>query len=385
MKNKKLKILHWPTSFPDPDRNQPYNVIFVQEHIKSTVELVNNRVLYVSVENTQSKYKWHERKNSVENRTPITRFYFNKSLNLTFLNIYIRLVLMIYFLELILIKRFYPNIIHIHFHQSFFWAKLYSTIFRIPIVITEHWSAFLGWPNIGKVRYKKAAQAFDNAKRILPVSVKMQDGISAYTGAEIDDRYNVIHNAVDSTIFNYEMQFQRNKEYINLIFIGRNAEEKDLPTLMQSIALIKKSGLGFKLHLVGNGDYYNIEDLITRYQLHKEIIIHGQQNKNAISKLLKQSDLLLLTSTIENSPCVIGEAHCCGLPVVATDVGGIKELIMEGTVVPIKSPELFAEKILEQLDKKIDREALAQKAQERFSYDTIGKQIFDIYQKVCAE
>ena len=82
---------------------------------------------------------------------------------------------------------------------------------------------------------------------------------------------------------------------------------------------------------------------------------------------------------------MIGEAHCCGLSVVATDVGGVKELIIEGSVVPPKSPELFAEKILEQLDKKINRAALAQKAQARFSYDAIGQQIFDVYKKLCAE
>jgi hypothetical protein len=40
-----MNILHWPTSYPDKCRNQPYNAIFVQEHIKSTEGMVNNKVL----------------------------------------------------------------------------------------------------------------------------------------------------------------------------------------------------------------------------------------------------------------------------------------------------------------------------------------------------
>ena len=98
--------------------------------------------------------------------------------------------------------------------------------------------------------------------------------------------------------------------------------------------------------------------------------------------MMQDSTMLLLTSFIENSPCVIGEAHCCGLPVVATDVGGIKELIMEGETVPAKNPELLAAAILRWMNKPIDREKLAQKAQERFSYDAIGKKIFEVYHKI---
>ena len=94
---------------------------------------------------------------------------------------------------------------------------------------------------------------------------------------------------------------------------------------------------------------------------------------------------MVLTSTIENSPCVIGEAHCCGLPAVSTDVGGVKELIIEGGVVPAKSTELLAQKIIEQLSKTINNEVLAKQAQIRFGYEAIGCQIFNVYQNICVE
>jgi glycosyltransferase involved in cell wall biosynthesis len=290
-----------------------------------------------------------------------------------------------YFLELILIKKFYPSVIHIHFHQSFFWAKLYSKIFRIPIVITEHWSAFLGWPDIGETRYKNAAKAYNYARRILPVSLKIQKGITSCTGAIIDNKSTVIPNAVNTAIFKYEKSLQNNSEIKNLIYIGRNAEEKDLPTLLQGIALVKEQGIKCKLHLVGDGDYYNLTELINEHHLQHEVVQHGQQDKFVINKLLNQSDLLLLTSTIENSPCVIGEAHCCGLPVIASNVGGISELIIEGKMFEPKQAKQLSVKIIEQLKKNINKEQLSKVAAQKFGYESIGQQLYQVYTEVCAE
>jgi glycosyltransferase involved in cell wall biosynthesis len=292
---------------------------------------------------------------------------------------------MVYFGELILVKKFYPNIIHIHFHQSFFWGKLYATIFRIPIIITEHWSAFLGWPNIGELRYKNAAKAFNYAKKILPVSLKIQKGITAYSGAEIEHKSLVITNTVDTKIFRYNKHNESKSSLKQLVFIGRNAEEKDIPTLMEGMVEIKKSGITFQLHIIGGGDYYPIDQLINQYNLENEIIQHGQLDKVAISKILQQSDLLLLTSIIENSPCVIGEAHCCGVPVVATDVGGISELILEGNLFEPKNANQLAEKIKQCLNKPINKEELSEIAAKRFGYENIGQQLYNVYKTVCAE
>jgi glycosyltransferase involved in cell wall biosynthesis len=62
----------------------------------------------------------------------------------------------------------------------------------------------------------------------------------------------------------------------------------------------------------------------------------GEIAYEEVAKAMQQADCLLLFSHIENSPCVIGEALCCGLPVIASRVGGIPELIDEqnGILVP---------------------------------------------------
>ncbi|MBL0131813.1 MAG: glycosyltransferase [Chitinophagaceae bacterium] len=94
---------------------------------------------------------------------------------------------------------------------------------------------------------------------------------------------------------------------------------------------------------------------------------------------------MIVFSNIENSPCVIGEALCCGLPVIATDVGGIPELVNENNsirVVP-KDEEALAGVMRQMMDNyaKFDRKKIAEDAQSRFSYPVIGKKIDEIYSR----
>lgn len=376
-----MNILHWPASYPDPSRNMPYHCIFVEEHIKSVIPFANNRVLFISPESTKSK-KWVERIDSFESQIPVTRFYFNKKLNLQFLNVFIRLVILFFFLELIFIKKFRPNIIHLHFFTSGTWAILYSKLFATKLVVTEHWTALIGYPVISKKRLQEAASIYQKANWILPVSAHLMRGIQEQTHVNLRVKCSVIHNSVDISIFNRTNQTIIPNQLITVI---RLDEQKDIPTMLNTLKILLHTNPDIKLAIIGSGDPVPFQQLAENLGIKHAVQFLGSLPKAHIAELMNQSELFILSSIAENSPCVIGEAHCCGLPVVATDVGGVKELIIEGTVVPPKSPELLAQKILEQLERKVNREALAQKAQERFGYEAIGRQIDNVYQKVCVE
>ncbi len=376
-----MNILHWPASYPDPSRGAPYHCIFIEEHIKSVNTLVNNRVLFISPESTQSN-KWYERTDTTEAGFPVTRFYFNRKLNLQFLNLFIRIIIFFYFLELILFKKFRPHIIHLHFFTSGSWALLYKKLFNTKLVVTEHWTALIGYPVIGEKRLSEAGMIYTKSDWTLPVSTHLKLGIEERTKADISRKCSVIHNSVDTDIFK---SLQEKYDPNQLISVVRLDEQKDIPTMLHTIKIVLQENPQIKLNIIGGGDPTPYQKLAFELNINHAVNFLGSQPKSKIAALMNQSNLFILSSIAENSPCVIGEAHCCGLPVVATDVGGVKELIIEGDVIPPRSPELLANKILEQLEKKTDRKALAQKAQARFSYDAIGQQIFEVYQKVCAE
>jgi glycosyltransferase involved in cell wall biosynthesis len=375
-----MNILHWPSSYPDPSRNQPFNCIFIEEHIRSLLPYTNNRVLFVSPETTLSN-KWHERNDTKENDIPITRFYFNKKLNLQFLNIYIRIILLFYFLEIIFIKKFRPNILHIHFFTIGTWALFYSKLFKIKVVVTEHWTALIGYPIISKKRFKDARNIYNYASWILPVSAHLKQGIIERTGALIDNKSSVINNSVDTSLFNFK---PNNPNPYQLISVIRLDEQKDIPNMLKAFSIVYQNNKDLKLIIIGGGNAAPFIEIAEELKIGERVNFAGALPKQKIAELMNQSGLFILSSISENSPCVIGEAHCCGLPVVATDVGGVNELIIEGTVVPSKSSELLAQKIIEKMGKIIDNESLANKAQARFSYVAIGEQINSVYKKVCA-
>jgi glycosyltransferase involved in cell wall biosynthesis len=339
--------------------------------------------LYISPENTFNKNSWHEKTTTFEDGITITRFYFNRQLNVSFLNIYIRLVLMLYFIRLIIIDRFYPNIIHIHFFPVGEWASLFAKIFRIKTIVTEHWTALIGYPIISAKRFENAKKVYEQAKYVLPVSTHLRDGILLNTKAKITHKTKVIHNCVDTQLF-YPSNLTHQTEY-NIISVARLEEQKDIPTMLIAFQLVKEKLPNAKLTILGGGDADAFKQLASNLQIISDVSFLGAQNKTTIAQKMRESNLFILSSISENSPCVIGEAHCCGLPVVATDVGGVKELIIEGKVVPPREPRLLAKEIVEQLLKPIDKSELVKKASQKFSFDAIGHQLYNVYKTVCAE
>jgi len=98
------------------------------------------------------------------------------------------------------------------------------------------------------------------------------------------------------------------------------------------------------------------------------------------------ASVLVLFSRYENLPCVIIEALSCGLPVIATDVGGVSELVNEnnGLLVRSEDEKDLTESMNDVMNnyKNYDREQIAAQAGERFSYATIGKQFNELYMEV---
>jgi glycosyltransferase involved in cell wall biosynthesis len=97
---------------------------------------------------------------------------------------------------------------------------------------------------------------------------------------------------------------------------------------------------------------------------------------------------LVLFSFYENQPCVILESLCSGLPVIATRVGGIPELIQDdnGLLVDAGNEEqlLQAMKTMIQKEKNYDRKKISSLASARFSYEYVGKDICSVYDSVPA-
>jgi colanic acid/amylovoran biosynthesis glycosyltransferase len=116
---------------------------------------------------------------------------------------------------------------------------------------------------------------------------------------------------------------------------------------LQSIRVLKDRGINLEFNILGDGPerdrvVFTIHDL----ELNDVVQLHGQNSPEKVREVLRNSDVFLLSSLTEGISNAVLEAMACGLPVVTTDCGGMREAVtdgVEGFVVPVNDVEAMSE------------------------------------------
>lgn len=159
-----------------------------------------------------------------------------------------------------------------------------------------------------------------------------------------------INNGVDNRIFNKASK--KIKLTKNLLYVGKLIPRKNLIDLLYIFKLLVTLDDKFALHIMGNGEqnYINkIKSLLIRLNLEKKVIFHKYISDYYLNKLYEKSDLFVFTSLIEGLPLVLLEAMNKGLPIVAYDVIGVQDVVINkknGFLIKVGDMESFAKKIL---------------------------------------
>jgi len=168
-------------------------------------------------------------------------------------------------------------------------------------------------------------------------------------------------------------------------FIGRLDPIKRIPDLLQAVAMLDA---GFRLEIFGEGkDRPRIESEIARLHLQSRAILHGAIARP--NEALHSTDVLVLPSAAEGFGLVLIEAMAAGVPVVATDVPGIRDVVrneVTGLLVPVASPIKLAEAIRRVFDEVALRDRLTAAArievQSRFSWAVVLPQYIQLLLRV---
>ena len=187
--------------------------------------------------------------------------------------------------------------------------------------------------------------------------------------------------------------FQREPDELVLITVGNVNPTKGYLYLVRALARLKDLDCKWRLVIVGavldtNNEYYeNIVSEIASNKLSERIIFAG--SRNDIPDMLAQSDIFILGSVCEAGPMVLLEAMASGLPVVATDVGFVNEIIVNkenGLIVPIRDDEKMADAIKTLLLDGDMREKFAgvvrDPLRDKFSVEKITEATMAVYTKV---
>jgi glycosyltransferase involved in cell wall biosynthesis len=171
------------------------------------------------------------------------------------------------------------------------------------------------------------------------------------------------------------------------IYVGRLSPEKRVEDLLAAVALLARTHhIKARLLVVGGGPLRSeLEAMAADLGIGDQVQWLGAQPPSAVARLISAANVLCLGSLREGVPNVLMEAMACGVPVVATRVGGIPEVVPDfaGILVPPSNPEKFATGIATALDRVWSPEKVRNHAM-KFTWLECGRGFHQIFQAAVA-
>ena len=276
--------------------------------------------------------------------------------------------------------------------------------YKTPYIIVEHWSGYL--PENGQYMHSSAFHRrmaeciVRHAQQVLTVSQKLADSMQA-CGLK-HPQYELIHNVVDDFFYSRkpegctkgqgtkyksrktrdESRESRVKRLLHISCFDEHA--KNVKGLLSAAKALSKKRQDWRLVLVGTGvDYTSVRAFARDLDIPNDLLVwRGELPPRDVAKEFEQADAFVLFSNYENAPVVISESLACGVPVVASAVGGIPEMVPStcGELVPAGDETALEEALMRMLDhyQDYDPDAIRREG-ERYSFEAVGKKLCQIY------
>lgn len=242
-------------------------------------------------------------------------------------------------------------------------GRVAAVIARVPVrVFTVHGWAFSAHAGAAARLYLWAERLVRPLTTlfICPAEHEKRTGVRA--GACTEERTVVIPNAVD--VGSFEVAALDGEPPV-VASVGRLHFPKDFLTLARALALLEAGT--FSAQIIGDGpDRPELQRALDAAGLGDAVHLTGARDD--VPAHLAKADLFVLSSRSECLPISILEAMASGLPVVATDVGGVAELVDEGRtgrLVPAGDPEAMARGLADLLGDRAQRKAMGSAARAR--------------------
>jgi len=277
-----------------------------------------------------------------------------------------------------------------------------------PYVYTNHsvfadpdfYLSYLEWQNIHRLNYKmrfklKMTEVLGNyllsGVKTIAVCEFVRTTISRIYGVP-EPAIVVIYNGINTDDFQFNESKSEHKKSGRILFIKPNDSRKGLHHLMEAMPLVLEKVPDARLIAAGpepEGEYRSyILKLMNDYQISDKVIFTGKIPFAKLVSCYQSSDVVVMPSVYEAFPIVALEAGICGKPVIASDVGGMREVIVDGYTgycVNTKDPAIFANAILALLQDRAVRIQMGEAAKQRvimnFTWEKISADVERVYQK----
>jgi len=230
-------------------------------------------------------------------------------------------------------------------------------------------------------------------KEVTQFSMQQSDALTAVSkylkdrtmvDFDISREIRVIPNFVDPQRFR---RLKKDREQKIVCHSSNFRPIKRIPDIIRAFKIISKE-IDCKLSLIGNGpERHEAEEMAKNLRISESVEFLG--NVKNVQEIVGKSDIFLLPSEDESFGLAALEAMSCGVPVVATNVGGLKELIshgVDGYLTGVGDPEALANYSLEILQDPELQEKLGRNAREKvlrtYTPDKIVPQYEDLYKDI---
>jgi glycosyltransferase involved in cell wall biosynthesis len=205
------------------------------------------------------------------------------------------------------------------------------------------------------------------------------------------EKTRAVVNGCDLSVFHVRDRLEaRQKLRIDpaaeaVVYIGRMDVKKGLRELVEAAASLHPERPNLHVYLVGEGpDRPLIESAIQGNNATSYIHALPACAFDDVAAWMAAADLVTLPSYMEGCPNVVLEALACGRPVVATNVGGIPEIMSDecGRLVPPREPTALAQALASVLDRTWDAKAIS--AQRSRSWDTVAAELLEVFESLVS-
>ena len=374
--SQKQNILHLLSWFPRP--GEPTAGNFCLNHIRSVSDYVNSVVLSAFIDPT------------VKRRTVETVDYGNFQQVLIHVpksplpNAYRLFRAYNFGLKYIQKNYFQPDLVHLHValplgRVALYWKKRH----HLPFILTEHWTLYQpqNADQLTPPVKERILSIANEAEVILPVSYDLQVNMMRLG---IIRPFRHIPNVVDTALFHPVTKAPHETKHILHVSTLRD-EAKNFSGILRVIKQLSEQRRDFVLDVVHDFDRPEFVQYVKENHLEEFVHFHGKKEGVEIAEYYGDADFFLLFSNFENLPCVLIESFACGLPVITTDVGGIREIMDDsrGFMIHAGDEPRLLEAVNHMLDhyQEYDSQKIREYAEAHFSMQVIGEQLLKVYER----
>ena len=285
----------------------------------------------------------------------------------------------------------------IHDVQSLGWGLYPMRTFQIPMITTVHHPLTRDreadlmmdktlWEKITTILFYPLSMQKFIIKKLDGVITSFQAGIEELHQAfkVKKEKISVVYNGLDVDLFQNDGSVREKK---SLLFVGNTEDhKKGIIYLLEALTLLPKE---ITLTIVDEGPPLKnfAYKLVKKFNLENRVFFTGKVDQHRLVNLYSSKTILVMSSLYEGFGLPAAEAMACKTPVVATEVGALREVVIEGTglLVPPKNPEALQKAILKIIADEKWQQRLGAKGRSwvvsKFSWPVVAKNTMKSYQR----